>query len=494
LFAAAIFVFSSATIAAELSPMERAGRDMFTNGAAEIIALVGAGETPVPTSVVPCTSCHGADGRGRTEGGIAATDITHAALAVPYGAITTAGRKHGPYTDRLLKRAIAMGIDASGNRLDPVMPRYQLSAETMNALLSYMKKLGDPEERGITRGSVRVGVLLPPKEHLAETGEEVSAILRAWVNSRNASGGVYERKLDLVFSDAGGSAAERAAAAKAFVKAAQPFAFVSSFTDGADAELAAMAEAERIPLLATISSRPRSSVAPNRYVRDLVAGIDGQARALAIYAARQLHATRIAILAVTGDGASTLAADQLRALGLEAMLVSDATSPATLRESGVDAIVFVGSPSRLRELLAGRTTEWNPAVLLPAPLAGPDAITSVQTARLWLALPLSPREATPDAVAAYRELLAVSGGQARHQAAQFAALASLQLFVAALESAGRDVTADRFLDAIDGIKKLETGLVQPLSYAPTRHIGSTGSYVIALGEGTGDHVTWVDPD
>lgn len=474
--------------------MERAGRDMFTNGAAHVIALVGAGETAVPSSVVPCSSCHGADGRGRTEGGIAATDITHAALAVPYGATTGTGRTHGPYTDRLLKRAIAMGIDASGNRLDPVMPRYQMSTETMSALLSYMKKLGDPEERGITRGSVRVGVLLPPKEHLAETAADVSAILRAWVDARNAAGGVYERKIELVFSDAGGSAVERAAAARAFVKAEQPFALVSSFTDGADAELAAMAEAERIPLLATISSRPRSSVAPNRYVRDLVAGIDGQARALAIFAARQLHATRIAIMAVTGDGAATLAAEQLRTLGLEPIPVGDATTSATLRARGVDTIVFLGSPSRLRELLAARTAEWSPAVLLPAALAGPDAITSAQTARLWLALPLSAREATPDAVAAYRELLAASGRQAKHQAAQFAALASLRLFAAALESAGRDVTTDRFLDAIDGLKKLETGLVPPLSYAPGRHIGSTGSYVVALGEGTGNQVTWIDPD
>jgi cytochrome c553 len=54
--------------AAELSPLELRGREIYTKGRgddAEIIALLGEGQTSINASVVPCASCHGADGKGR---------------------------------------------------------------------------------------------------------------------------------------------------------------------------------------------------------------------------------------------------------------------------------------------------------------------------------------------------------------------------------------------------------------------------------------------
>src|ERR1051326_9205556 len=122
-----------------------AGRQIYVSGTSphgDITAMVGEPATEVPASVMPCANCHGADGRGRTEGGVAAPDITHEALTTPYSVTAPSGRRHGPYDDSRLKRAITMGIDASGHRLLPIMPRYRLSIDDMNALLAYLKVVG----------------------------------------------------------------------------------------------------------------------------------------------------------------------------------------------------------------------------------------------------------------------------------------------------------------------------------------------------------------
>ena len=46
-------------------------------------------------------------------------------------------------------RAITMGIGAGGNRLDPIMPRFQLTLADAAALLAYLKRLGTLPQPGL---------------------------------------------------------------------------------------------------------------------------------------------------------------------------------------------------------------------------------------------------------------------------------------------------------------------------------------------------------
>jgi len=490
-------------ISADLTTLERAGREIYIKGSGsgpEIMALIG-DETKVPASVVPCTSCHGPDGRGRAEGGIIPSDITPGALRAPDIVTTPAGRKHGPYNPRLLKRAITLGIDSSGNRLNPIMPRYQMAMKDVDALLAYLGRLDDEEGSGLTAERVRVGVLLPPAREMAEVGSEVSAILRAYVDERNAAGGVYGRKISLLFCQPEGTPAARAAAAREFITREQPFALISSFTDGADAELAAVAEGEQIPLLATLSSRTRSSVATSRYVRELLAGIPEQSRALAKFVASRFPGAHTAIVHSGEEpsiASAEAAASVLRHAKADVRLYDESVAPRTLKERAIDTVIFLGSPSALTTLLAGtRQAGWNPAVMVPSPLINPTTFQAAGpiTARLFISLPTGPRDQNAAAVDAYSKLATGNHVNRHHLTAQFAALASAQLFVAALQRAGRDATRQKLLDTIDNIRALDTGLVPPLTFNANRHIGSTGSYIAAIGESPGSdgEVVWVDP-
>ena len=84
------------------------------NGVA-IEALAGEGSVKVPAAVLRCVNCHGADGRGKPEGGIYPSNIRWTELSKPYAITTGSGRERPPYNESLVIRAITMGIDSGGN-------------------------------------------------------------------------------------------------------------------------------------------------------------------------------------------------------------------------------------------------------------------------------------------------------------------------------------------------------------------------------------------
>lgn len=51
------------------------------------------------------------------------------------------GEQGMQYTDALIRRAVTRGIDADGQELSPIMPRWQLTDAEWNELLAYLKTL-----------------------------------------------------------------------------------------------------------------------------------------------------------------------------------------------------------------------------------------------------------------------------------------------------------------------------------------------------------------
>jgi mono/diheme cytochrome c family protein len=139
------------------------GKSSFASNGERIYYLgIDAAGDPIPFAGGPrwmatdggsCVDCHGADGRGGLAiipGGDVSADIRYAVLTgrgqepvVPVP--TTEGaieHERRPYTDALIKRAIAKGLDADGRKLDMTMPRYRMSASDLNDLIGYLKQLG----------------------------------------------------------------------------------------------------------------------------------------------------------------------------------------------------------------------------------------------------------------------------------------------------------------------------------------------------------------
>ncbi len=338
---------------AALAPAER-GREIYERGDAAIQADMS-GAT-VPASVVPCASCHGSDGRGRAEGGTVPSDIRHETLTRPYDVSAPSGRRHGPYDDRALVRAIAMGLDPAGNRLSEVMPRYQLSRDDAAALVAYLRTLGTRRDPGIDDDAITIGVLgvAPPAVADEVFGRRV----------------IY-RPVSALTEDV--------------------FAVITASVEAAMAE-----EADRIgiPIISLLSNQPPWG----RRVFHLFGGIEEQQQVLARGAA-----------------------------------------------SG-------------RELV--------PAAIADREIFSPQSKRSVTVSFVMLPAKRPPREQ--------------------------AALAAAALIADALRRAGRDVSRASFLEALETTSRFESEHAPPLTFTPTRHIGSTGAYLVDFDEGTPSPPRWVD--
>lgn len=71
-------------------------------------------------------------------------DISYEALSRPSTVTLPSGgqRERAPYNDDLLARAITQGLDSSGQKLNLLMPRWDLTGSDLNDLIDYLKRLG----------------------------------------------------------------------------------------------------------------------------------------------------------------------------------------------------------------------------------------------------------------------------------------------------------------------------------------------------------------
>lgn len=52
------------------------------------------------------------------------------------------------YTPETVREAVASGVGSAGQPLDPIMPRWQLSAEDLDDLVEYLRTLDGDSESG----------------------------------------------------------------------------------------------------------------------------------------------------------------------------------------------------------------------------------------------------------------------------------------------------------------------------------------------------------
>lgn len=485
---------------ASLTEEEQRGQRLYRKGIGSsgqpVDASVGEQPAKIPATTVPCGGCHGHDGRGKSEGGVTAPNITWGSLTKSYGRIRADGQTVPPYTEPSLATAMTLGVDRGGTKLSPAMPRYLLSREDLADLVAYLKRLGADEDPGITESSVVVGTILPSRGALAPAGQALRALMTAYVGAINARGGIYSRKIVLRVSDVEETGAAVLASAKRLIGQEQVFALLSPFTGGADDELAALSDREGVPILGPLTLSGGDGP-PGRYTFYLFPRLKDQARALVDFASRRLGAPdpRIAIVYPENQALIAIAdsaEDQSKKLGLNALArVGYARLDAerlakSLSGAAVEAVFFFGSGADARALLqAAAEVNWLPSVYALGALGGKEMLGAPQTFRnkLFLAHAIGPPDPARVEAQEYRALveeLKLPGG---HGPAQLAAYATMKIFIEALTRAGRELSREKLVTALEGLYNFETGVTPPVSYGPNRRVGALGA-----------HVTMIDPD
>jgi ABC-type branched-subunit amino acid transport system substrate-binding protein len=481
-----------------LTPQERRGKAIYLRGEStsgkEIKAIVG--DMDLPASTVTCAGCHGLRGEGKTEGGVTAGNLTWSNLVKTYGHTHPSGRKHGPFNEKLFTRSLVQGLDPSGNEMAVAMPRFEMSPEDIADLIAYLKRIETDNDPGLTETSVKVATILPQQGALADTGAAMKDVLNAYFANVNERGGIYNRNIELQTIETGSDAAATAANARKLVKSGQVFAMVSGLSAGVDKELASLTQEAEIPFMGPLTLLPQTGFENNRYVFYMLSGVGEQARALVNFASGRSEmkkSSRIAIIHSESELASAAAAaieDQTRKLGWKPLTkrsyASKSFDAAEIASElkGSEAVFFFGSSTEERAFInAANAANWTPDVFLLGALTGKDLVADLPLSfkdRVFLSFPTVPGDVTPAGVAEFRELQKKYKFETRHTASQLMAFAAAKIFTEALQRAGRELSREKLVKALEGLYEYETGVTPSITFGPNRRVGAMGAYVVSI--------------
>lgn len=501
---------------AGLSEQEARGKAIYMDGESasgrEITAYVGQASVSVPASAIPCATCHGPDGLGRPEAGVTPTNILWSRLTKPYGLVSATGhRRSGPYDEFSLGRSIVAGMDPDGNPLDRSMPRYRMEEEDLDDLVAYMKRLESDLDPGLYDDKIVVGTVIPRDGPMGEAGQAVTGVLSAYFADLNARGGIYNRKLELVAARAG-APAEALERARDLLSSGQVFALVAAITAGVDEPFAALAEEQATPLIAPITQATPADTGLRRHTFYIYAGSELQARALVEFAISRLPEPSIegAVLHPASEQGQALAGAMtrqatdrgwggLRAVAYPAGDMDPGALARELKASGVQALFFVGSGPEFALLTgAAERLDWSPLLFALGHQAGREATAAPArfAGRLFVAYPTSPSDQGAEGRREFGEFHQRHGLPRGHLSTQIAAYASAKLLIEGLRQAGRALSREKLVQALEGLHRYATGLTPPLTYGANRHVGAGGAHVVAVNPDKGSFAaasTWVQP-
>ncbi len=136
----------------------------------QALKAMGAAQAVLSGNAVACAACHRRSGYGTSEGSLNIRPITAPALFEETSAVVRSprikaqlGTRLRPaYTPALLARAIRSGVDAGGEPLDAVMPRYALSDEDLVAVVAYLGTLSARPSPGVDDEEIHFATVIQP--------------------------------------------------------------------------------------------------------------------------------------------------------------------------------------------------------------------------------------------------------------------------------------------------------------------------------------------
>ena len=498
LFCLTFFCLQKAA-AAPLTPQEERGRQVYVNGASPagipILAYFGKDLLEVPGESATCASCHGYDGLGRTESGVIPSNITWPRIMKSYGHIHPDGLEHGPFTVESLKSYMEDGIYPGGRQGDPSMPVYRIDARDLDDLVAYLKRLDSYLDPGINDSRIRIGTLLPAGGPSAELGEVMQRTIEAYFSDINTRGGIYGRSLTLT-TDRPRTTAEMSRFLRSVAPEQEVFALVNSFTPAMETELGNLIEEQHLPLIAPFSLFPIEDQLLHRYRFYLYAGLREQILVLPRHATNSLPLKnpRIQIIYPEREGLAGMLATaeelfqskgwkNISRTGYASGGVIPAAALERLRDGGSDLLLFLGGESEAGTLLKALGDGGCATTLLMPGVPAGKAIYSIPPSckdKVWLSFPSLPDDRKEWGLSEFRAMAARQQLAVTHPTAQLAAYSSAKILVEGLRRAGRNLSRERLLEALEGIFEFDTGLTPLVSYNKNRRIGAPGAHIVGV--------------
>jgi branched-chain amino acid transport system substrate-binding protein len=355
---------------------------------------------------------------------------------------------------------------------------------------------------GVTDGEIVLGMWTPLTGPVALLGTSERDALQLWVSQVNEAGGIHGRKIRLNVYDDAGSPQEALAAVRRLINQDKVFMLVAGSVSGATLPVIPIINGAKIPFLASISSNRRLLDPFSRYIFRIYPNEISQANGLVDYVAPKFTLKRPAMIHTSNDygvGGLEAVSNRLKekfSLSLAAVErynTGDQDFSAQLlriKSANPDG-VFVWAFAAEAGIIARQTRELGLTVPLfggggtATPLfpkgAGPAGVGFIAD----FLIPHLPESSAP-AVVRYRELLKKlhpSGfPPGRPSEYDLAGWGAGKVIEEALRRAGRDLSREKFIDAMETLKDFDPGTVFPVTYTKDKHEASETTQIIRVNE------------
>ena len=155
----------------------------------------------------------------------------------------------------------------------------------------------------------------------------------------------------------------------------------------------------------------------------------------------------------------------------------------TMQSRDVDAIVFLGPAKELKRLANECLRQsYAPDLMYPGVFAGQSLfeVESDFAGDILIGYSSIPADHTPEGVAAFETLHEKHGFGYQYSTAQISTFVAAEVLAEALKRAGRNLSREKLLLALEGLADYQPGLLPPISYNRSRRIGAFGGYVMTL--------------
>jgi ABC-type branched-subunit amino acid transport system substrate-binding protein len=310
--------------------------------------------------------------------------------------------------------------------------------------------------------------------------------LRSVFNAANDAGGIHGRKIRWILEDDGYQPARALAGAKKLVERDQVFAIVGQVGTPNIAAILPYSEPAKIPVV-TINPLPPGN---HKNAFNIMASFSDLSYHLTKYLLTKGGVTKLGYLyqndalGEVGRVGVNKALTELNAklaadVGYERGATDLNAQVLKLRDAGVQAVVVIATaPAVATAVKQGNTVDFKPTWATLG-VVGTDIVYKLlgdQTEGLMFASEVESqfadapgikqalttvRKYFPDSIVDYNMLIGYANGA---------------LAVKALEMAGRDVTREKFVKAIESMSTLDTGVVK-LSFSATKHSGADAAKI-----------------
>ena len=352
--------------------------------------------------------------------------------------------------------------------------------------------------QGVTKDEILIAAFVPMTGSVAYAGIAQTEATQLYFNEVNAKGGVYGRKLKLLIEDDGCTPIKGVAAVNKLLSE-KVFMLYGPSCSGVAAAVLETVVKEGIPWFSMSASTPKTFVPLRKNVFRMGSFPDNlQAKAVVDFDIHNLKARRMAIMydssdygKVGADGiAERLAEYGLKPVATEAYNMGDTDFTAQVlkvREAKPEVVHLYGYPKesaiviRQAKELGLNAQFFGCTSLTAAPFleAAGDSSIGMISVYAYPYMIDSPEPHIVDFVKRLKENYRLTPGRPSY--VEMGAYGSAMVVVEGLRRAGKNLTWEKYISALETIKDFKTGFDFPVTFSLTDHNGQKeGGVVVAV--------------